>query len=994
MDKKESNSVTEITSFINKNEEHLIINNRFKILKMLGKGGMGEIFLAEDIKLKRIVAIKSISTDSLADPESKMRFLREAQTASQLEHSNICPIYEIYEEENKDYIVMQYIDGVTLDNIIKYKDLSINKILEIAIQICDGMIEAHSKGIIHRDLKPANIMVNKKGEVKILDFGLAKFRDKSFQKKSGMVDSNLTEKGIVMGTVSYMSPEQAKGEALDNRSDIFSFGILFYEIIERTNPFFDNEQITTLYNVLNKEVSFTKNTPDDLRAVIKKTLSKDKGGRHEDFSVLREKLIKIKEQRLSKKEKKNMNGKTEIIDFSERKEILKEVKKTSDFEDLGELVNRIKKIKAKTMPLVSTRKSYAKKVSIFFSVLLLLFTAFLLIKKSIDNKDISVPQKFYIYLHKFEGSNSEALKEKIDFLLRESFGQFRLFSIIDKTTLRSVGKVENPENSFPDLIDKFKIYYELKGGITKIGNIYNFDAVLISHQNNKKFSITVPGLEDQDSILSHQIDTLTKRVHNKINSEYENVVDIKNISDVFGRNWDSFSDFFRGYNYFKRFEIKKAEKYFLMSEKLIASKYYLASLYYFNGDRILAKKMLNEIVPYISKLTDTIRLKILSLKARLDFDFDSEIKYLEELKEKNVLSKTAFYELGEAYFHHGNGENAAIYYSKAIEIDNKYSNAINHLGYCYSYMGDHIKAIELFESYRNLDNSANSFDSLGDGYFMSGELLSAEASKRTAVIKDRSGTYWAFMTLADIYFLKGRFGDSFESIDDYISLTNTSGDYGNAYAKMALIEYKKGDLKKGMEFVEMSLKNFDSGDINSNSSEAHWLKGIIFLELGKKEEYNKELKWLESLVNNYNLSKRNYSKPLKYYLHLKALIYEKEGKLKKADKSFKKLLEMKTQLSYWITLYNYQYFHTEYAKFLLRNGDEDESLSEVEKCLQFSDKYIPALWIKAKIFEKKDKRISKEIYEKLEYLYGKKKEDNIITKKLKMKLNEFRSGLN
>jgi len=154
-----------------------IINNRFKILRRLGQGGMGQIFLAEDVKLKRKVAIKSITADSLSDPASKARFLREAQTASQLEHPNICTIYEIYEDGESEYIVMQYIDGVTLDQIAKVKTLSLGKIVDIAVQICAGMVEAHTKGIIHRDIKPANIMVDQKGTVKILDFGLAKFKD-------------------------------------------------------------------------------------------------------------------------------------------------------------------------------------------------------------------------------------------------------------------------------------------------------------------------------------------------------------------------------------------------------------------------------------------------------------------------------------------------------------------------------------------------------------------------------------------------------------------------------------------------------------------------------------------------------------------------------------------------------------------------------------------------------------------------------------------------
>ena len=281
----------EITSISDKlTIKNLVIKNRFKVLKKLGKGGMGEVFLAEDIKLKRKVAIKSILTRTLSDTSSKARFLREAQTASQLDHPNICTIYEIYEENDHDYIVMQYVDGVTIDQIIKLKPLSINKILDIAIQVCKGMIEAHGKKVIHRDIKPGNIMIDKKGVVKILDFGLAKFAGEPASKRKGDVDMSLTEKGIVLGTVSYLSPEQASGKPIDLRTDIFSFGILMYEMLEGRNPFKEEEQISTMYNVLNKEVEFKREIPGELEQIVRKTLQKDKKKRYSSFSQLEEAL--------------------------------------------------------------------------------------------------------------------------------------------------------------------------------------------------------------------------------------------------------------------------------------------------------------------------------------------------------------------------------------------------------------------------------------------------------------------------------------------------------------------------------------------------------------------------------------------------------------------------------------------------------------------------------------------------------------------------------
>ena len=212
----------------------MILNDRFEIIKEIGSGGMGEVYLAEDLKLKRKVAIKRISEKAIADSSSRARFLREAQTASSLDHSNICTIYEIYNEQKEEYIVMQYIDGITIDQIISIKKLSINKIVDIAIQICDGMIEANLKGVIHRDIKPQNIIIDKKGTVKILDFGLAKFDNEvGFSSKQ----TNITEQGIVLGTVSYMSPEQAQGEKVDHRTDLWSLGVVLFEMLTGKLPF-------------------------------------------------------------------------------------------------------------------------------------------------------------------------------------------------------------------------------------------------------------------------------------------------------------------------------------------------------------------------------------------------------------------------------------------------------------------------------------------------------------------------------------------------------------------------------------------------------------------------------------------------------------------------------------------------------------------------------------------------------------------------------------
>jgi len=291
----EVNPSWDLTQISNRNVfQENIIDGRYKISKVLGRGGMGEIYLAEDNKLQRKVAIKSISSDLLRDRDAKMRFRREAQSASLLDHPNICAIYEIAGENDREYIIMEYVDGVTLGQLQKMKLLALGKIIAIALQITDGMIAAQAQNIVHLDIKPSNIMIDKNGKVKILDFGLAEIcPGKTANRKNSRSEPVLNQKGVVMGTVSYMSPEQAKGWELDGRSDIFSFGVVLYELLERKNPFSERDNIVTLYNILHKEIKLSQDIPKGLQKIVHKTLRKDREHRYNNFKEIKKDLTNV-----------------------------------------------------------------------------------------------------------------------------------------------------------------------------------------------------------------------------------------------------------------------------------------------------------------------------------------------------------------------------------------------------------------------------------------------------------------------------------------------------------------------------------------------------------------------------------------------------------------------------------------------------------------------------------------------------------------------------
>jgi serine/threonine protein kinase/tetratricopeptide (TPR) repeat protein len=768
--------------------------SHYRILEKLGEGGMGVVYKAEDTKLGRTVALKFLPSELTRDAEANRRFIQEAKAASALDHPNICNVHEIDETpDGQAFIAMACYDGESLKAKIERGPLRLEEALDIASQVAQGLAKAHGEGIVHRDIKPANIIVTNDGVAKIVDFGLAKL--------AGM---KLTKTGKTLGTAQYMSPEQARGEEIDERTDIWSLGIVLYEMIAGKHAFPGEYEQATLYAIANEEpellTTLRTGVPMELERIVGKMLAKRTAERYQHAD--------------------------EII------------------ADLGAL--RRGRETGSGPRAVKPEGAAARKrwfMIGFPAAAALLGIAFFLLRPVLFQGIPSPSSRMSIAVITFDNQTGDPsldnLREAIPNLLITKLEQSKYLEVATwerlRDLLKQVGKAD------VQIIDKNAGFEAcLKGGIntvvtgsfTRAGELFVTDVKVINVRTKAPIASRNAKGTGVESILASQIDELGRDIANAVGlSKQKFEATAEPIADVTTNSMQAYDLFLRGQEAFTRQYWAEAAAFFEQAVQLdstFASALSLLSFVYSAlGKPDLSKKawekaLLLSRIP--NKTTEKERLSIEASYARgVECDLDKEIGVIEELVEKYPAEKGAHLQLAGVYYLKGMLNKAIAEFNEALALDPGYVPALDNLGYVYVYMGDFEKALQCFQREESsAPSDANPRDSTAELYFRWGKLDDAIAKYREAV--ELKPNYSSGRSLAYVLAFKEDYADASKVINAFI-------DRAPAYRAEGLLY--RGLFQAEQGITADALRDIASASVAFDSLGTYWGRvGAAFTEAG------------------------------------------------------------------------------------------------------------------------------------------------------------------
>jgi serine/threonine protein kinase/tetratricopeptide (TPR) repeat protein len=791
---------------------------RYQIIEELSQGGMGRVYKVFDTDIKEKIALKLLRPEIAFDKDMLERFSNELKLARKISHRNVCRMFDLGKWEGTSYITMEFVTGEDLKRFIRKSGrIGAGKAVAIAKHICDGLAEAHRLGVIHRDLKPQNIMVDEEGNARIMDFGIAR----------ALKGRGMTGAGVMIGTPEYMSPEQVEGKEVDQRSDIYSLGVILYEMVTGQTPF----EGDTPLSIAVKHKTEPPPDPGKINPQISGELSR----------LILRCLEKDRDRRFP------------------------------SAEELGNELTRIEKTLPGTAPLPTKRKSMtSREITVTLGVRKILIPAVVLAVLILAGLAAwrlilrAKPQEHSIAVIHFQNQTGDSvfdyLQEALPNLLISSLEQSpyvqvttweRLYDLLSqsgKAQIKFIDRDTGFELCLRDGIEAIVL-----GTYTKAGDVFATEIKILDVRTKKLLKSATAQGEGVGSILAKQIDVLSKEISRGIGLPKKTAEgSIPRIADITTASMEAYQLYLKGLEALNRFYFEDArrdlEKATAIDPQFASAYLVLASVYNYTNESALRIEAIKKAKMHSGKATDKERLFIESLYTRvMEKDPQKQLSLDLQLVQKYPKEKTAYMNLAATYRGSGMNVEALEAGIKCLDLDPTFGPALNTVAYAYLDSGDFIRAEEYFKRYASFHPAdANPLDSLADLYFRMGRFDEAIGSLKAALkIKPDWGSE-EFISL--IMAMRGEYPQALEWMDQFIRAMTVKGWQAQGYWWEAFFEHLLGRRKSSDQDLNRAADIWKSIGYRDGPWLVELARGFASLDKGDSERAKRSSDELISLT--------------------------------------------------------------------------------------------------------------------------------------------------
>jgi serine/threonine protein kinase/Tfp pilus assembly protein PilF len=873
---------------------------RYEIIEELGKGGMGKVYRVEDKKIKEEVALKLIKPEIASDKMTIERFSNELKMARKIAHRNVGRMYHLSEHKSTHYITMEYVSGEDLKSFIRRsKQLAIGTAISITKQVCEGMAEAHRLGVIHRDLKPSNIMIDREGNARIMDFGIAR----------SLKSKGLTGAGVMVGTPEYMSPEQTEAKEVDCQSDIYSLGVILYEMMTGQLPF----EGDTPLSIAMKHKSETPKDPREINPQIP-----------EDLSLL---ILKCLEKR-----KEDRYPSSEYV-FSELSKIEQRIPTTE-------------RIKLKRKPITS------KEITVTFGVKKLLIPAIivfavviatLIILKFLSKREAALAPKIEnsIAVISFENQTGDEaydyLRKAIPNLLISNLENTGLLYVVTwermRDILEQIGKkdVETIDRDLGFEVCRLEgVEAIVLGSFIKAGDVFHTDVKVLDAETKKIMKSHISRGEGVDSILKTQIDELSKEISQGLGIARQKIEAAQSrIADATTNSLEAYNYYLRGREEAQKYYEESARRFHEKAVELdptFASAYLsLAESYGRLGNKKASLAALEEAKTFSEKATEKERLYIELAYARaIEKNPEKRIRILKQMAKKYPKEKHVHFYLGNWYSGDDN-DKAIEEYNKALELDPNDRRVLDEFAMTLLDLKEYEKAFELLKKYVSVyPGEADPLDCMGFAYFRIGRLDEAIAKYKEALAV-KPDFHYSALSIQYVYALKQEYSEAMKWLDHYIQVVKSPGIKLEGYWCKGFYYFWLGSLNKSLRELQEADKLVQEIENESLKAFTAYIRGWIYYDRGKLELSRKYFKdW-------FNYKENNSEYPLIFKAWYSINLGFLDLKERQIDSARSRLNEAKSLLPKIENDYIANFADFLSAEILLQDANPDKAIAILEK---------------------------------------------------------------